>query len=64
MLDRIMCLPYTQNLTVGVESKNRISFTHLGEVWLPLCRILRNSSHLINYVEISCTEFDLIVQKV
>lgn len=63
MLDRIVCLPYTQNLTVGVERKNRISFTHLDEVWLPLFRILRNSSYLINYVETSCTKFDLIVQK-
>lgn len=63
LLDRIMCLSYTQNLTVDVKCKKRILFTYLRKVWLPLCRILRNSSHIINYVGISCTEFDSIVQK-
>jgi hypothetical protein len=58
-----MCLSYTQNLTVDVECKKIILFTLLRKLWLALCRSLLNSSNLIIYVEISCAEFDLILQK-
>lgn len=61
LFERIMCLSYAPNLAVNVEYKKGILFACLRKVWLPLCRILRSSSHLINYVAICFTE--LIVQK-